>query len=285
MSEWSKHAKRCERHTVPSPTGPEVTWHCAPDCPTNATRQEEAEPLTDAVPRTTPTSDVPPRFDVGGCSERGSRSYQEDALRWDAQAGVFAVADGLGAGGDGDVASDVAVTRVVELAAGRADWSAEKLSVESAHAADSAVRQAQSNRQGRCQTTLALLVVREGQAAVAWCGDSRVYRLRDGNLEQLTEDHRMYRNVLTKCLGATRTEEAEADFRTLDVQPGDVFSLLTDGVGDTLPPERLAAILGHVVFGKPAPAQSVAEALVSEALDAGSRDNCTAVVVRIGGAS
>lgn len=231
------------------------------------------------------------QFDVGQCSERGLRDYQEDALRADPFAGVFAVADGLGAGGDGDVAAEAAVARVVEVSVGREDWSAEKLCVESAHAADTAVRQAQSGVTGRCQTTLAVLVLRAGQAAVAWCGDSRVYRLRDGVLEQLTEDHRarlgdyVLRHTLARCLGARSVEESEADVRTLDARPGDVFALVTDGVGDTLPPERLASILAHSVFGGPVPAQATAEALVTEALDAGSRDNCTALVVRVGGAS
>lgn len=221
---------------------------------------------------------------TGGCSERGPRSAQEDGIRSAPEHGVFAVADGISSGGGGDVAADAAVARVVELAAGREEWSAEKLCVDLAGEADTSVRQAQAGHWGRCQTTLALLVLRGNQAAVAWCGDSRVYRLRDGKLEQLTEDHRFSRHVLSKSLGARNAEESDCDFRTLDLRSGDAFLLVTDGVGDTLPEERIRALLigSWVVRGTP-PAQWGAEFVVQESLQLGSRDNCTALVVLVGG--
>lgn len=225
-------------------------------------------------------------FDVGQCSERGPRAAQEDALAADPVAGIFAVADGLGGGGDGDVAAQAAVARVVEMAAGREDWSAERLCVEAAHAADTAVRQAQATCGGRCQTTLAMLVVRGEQAAVAWCGDSRVYRLRGGTLTQLTEDHRYGRHTLSKCLGARDTQDSEADFRTLDTRPGDVFALVTDGVGDTLASSEMQCILLTMAAkDNPLPTHWAAEEMVGMALEKGSRDNCTALVVRVGSAS
>ncbi|MHA7631658.1 PP2C family protein-serine/threonine phosphatase [Corallococcus sp. M7] len=115
------------------------------------------------------------------------------------------------------------------------------------------------------------------RAAVAHVGDSSVYRLRAGHLEQLTEDHRDSRHVLTRCLGSYRTDYT-LDMLETDVQLGDVWRLSTDGVHESLTPEQLASVLADG-----ADAQVAAQALVESALAAGSRDNCTALVVRVPG--
>jgi protein phosphatase len=220
-------------------------------------------------------------FDAAGCTERGLRTNQEDALGHEVGpvVSVFTVADGLGGHPNGDVASQAAVDSVVGLA--------QLPTAEAAPALDALARNAVSATHrvvlstGGC-TTLALLVLSGTQAVVAHVGDSRVYRLRGGALEQFTEDHREERHVLNRCLGATSPDcSAEPDVQALESRPGDVWLLATDGVVDTLSPDAIQEVLAELpTFG----ALWAAAVLVRRALDAGSRDNCTALVVSVGGA-
>ncbi|WP_223643915.1 PP2C family serine/threonine-protein phosphatase [Corallococcus sp. EGB] len=220
-------------------------------------------------------------FDVGSSSEQGRRDYQQDAVgHTRGPAGLIAaVADGLGSYEGSDKAAQAAVRSVlghayldqVAVVGGSLKRGLES-SVRCAHR-DVHHEQRVGGHSGL--TTLALLVLVGKRAAVAHVGDSRVYRLRAGKLEQLTEDHRDSRHVLTRCLGSSRSD-CTPDVLETDVQPGDVWLLSTDGVHETLTPEQLAAVLTDG-----ADAQVAARALVESALAAGSRDNCTALVVRV----
>lgn len=214
-----------------------------------------------------------------GCSERGPRTRHEDALAWDAAAGVFAVADGVGSGGGGDVAAQAAVARVVAVVGvlpGEAEaWGVAEGVMASAQLA--VHEAAQSHRGGRCCTTLAVLVIRQGWAVLAWVGDSRIYRVRGGAVELLTRDHRSGRHVLDRWLGPGASEHrTKPELLSTIVQAGDAFALVTDGVGDTLSEAVLAEVLAS---GRQDIA--TAETLVRAALEAGSTDNCTALVVRV----
>jgi serine/threonine protein phosphatase PrpC len=120
-------------------------------------------------------------------------------------------------------------------------------------------------------------------------GDSRVYRLRAGVLEQLTTDHSLweqmvaagvempdrdtfaYRHVVTRALG---TPHSEPEVRAELAEVGDVFLLCSDGLSEVLAPALMAALLAE-------PAAVACRRLVDEAFDAGSRDNISAVVVRV----
>ncbi|WP_158629193.1 PP2C family serine/threonine-protein phosphatase [Corallococcus sp. AB030] len=222
-------------------------------------------------------------YDVGASSEQGRRDYQQDAVgRTQGPAGLIAaVADGLGSYEGSDKAAQAAVRSVLGHAylreADASDGSL-KLGMESAVAhAHRDVRREQLVGQHTGLTTLALLVVAGARAAVAHVGDSRVYRLRAGKLEQLTEDHRDSRHVLTRCLGSVRSD-CTPDVLETDARPGDVWLLSTDGVHESLTLEQLASVLADG-----ADAQVAAQALVESALAAGSRDNCTALVVRVPG--
>ncbi|MBZ4373295.1 PP2C family serine/threonine-protein phosphatase [Corallococcus sp. AS-1-6] len=221
-------------------------------------------------------------YDVGASSEMGRRDYQQDAVgHTQGPAGLIAaVADGLGSYEGSDKAAQAAVRSVLghaymDPAGGGGSL---KPGMESAVAhAHRDVRHEQHVGQHAGLTTLALLVVAGGRAAVAHVGDSRVYRLRAGKLEQLTEDHRDSRHVLTRCLGSLRSD-CTPDVLETDARPGDVWLLSTDGVHESLTPEQLASVLADG-----ADAQVAAQALVESALAAGSRDNCTALVVRVPG--
>ena len=138
-------------------------------------------------------------------------------------------------------------------------------------------------------STLAVLLLGETDAVVAHVGDSRVYRLRDGLLRQLTVDHsllasieaagvtevrrRDFGHIITRAIGIDGS--SEPDVVTVDVEPGDLFLLCTDGLTDELAPSELGRILREV------PTAAAGPALVDAALSAGSRDNVTALVVAI----
>jgi protein phosphatase len=143
-------------------------------------------------------------------------------------------------------------------------------------------------------TTIVGLLVNRASAAVGYVGDSRLYLLANGSLQQLTNDdswaaailahdpdltpdqlarHPM-RNVLTNALGARDQVEVHVGERTL--APGDVLLLCTDGlhgVLDTGGLQRLLQAAGSDV-------ERAARSLVDAAMDAGSRDNVTALVMR-----
>jgi serine/threonine protein phosphatase PrpC len=134
-----------------------------------------------------------------------------------------------------------------------------------------------------------VLRVEGRQAVIGHVGDSRVYRLRAGAVEQLTIDHSLWaqlvaaggelpareefawRHVVTRALGTTT---AEPELRVEDLQAGDVFLLCSDGLSEVIEPPRLAALLAL-------PPAAATRALIDEAYANGSRDNISAVVVRV----
>jgi len=141
-------------------------------------------------------------------------------------------------------------------------------------------------------TTLAALFLQEGFAVVAHVGDSRVYRLRDGELEQLTQDHSFVAELraagawailehttpqmaamVTRCLAPNANFEPDIEIHP--VQDGDTFLLCSDGLSDVMHPRHIGAVLRD--FEDP---QEASRELIRQAYRAGSQDNITALVVR-----
>ena len=214
---------------------------------------------------------------VAGLSDRGlRREVNQDAFL--ASDALLAVADGVGGGPAGEVASRVAIEALApEGAVGRAS-----AAVYDAAMADPQLR-------GMATTLTAARFTNEG-FTVSNVGDSRAYRLRDGGIELLTRDHSFteqlvsqglltrdrvgshpLRNMLTRALGRDR----DTDFETFvaDVQPGDVFLLCTDGLTKMVDESAIAAIVGT------APSlDAAALSLVRAANAAGGHDNITVVL-------
>lgn len=128
-------------------------------------------------------------------------------------------------------------------------------------------------------TTLSALILKAATGYLFHVGDTRIYRLRGGELEQLTTDHRLrgvdQRLVLTRAMGIELT--IHVDFRRIDLAAGDCFLLTTDGVHDRVPDAELLAIAQS---GLDDP-EGLAAAIVEHALDNGSDDNLTCQVIRI----
>jgi len=147
-------------------------------------------------------------------------------------------------------------------------------------------------------TTLVLLLVLGQQAFITYCGDSRVYLLRDGVLEQVTEDHTVYnelirrkklprerieeiapKNAITRAVGVF--DHAEPESLVIDLVSGDRFLLCSDGLSGYFEdqPERLGALLSE------ASEDRVTQSLIEAANAAGGKDNITTVVVTVGDAT
>jgi serine/threonine protein phosphatase PrpC len=234
-------------------------------------------------------------------SVAGRRTNNEDAVCAEPELGLFVVADGMGGYEGGEVASALAVETIHSLVRRTASggdviwpyaidpqrsWTENEVIVAARHAAEQiAVRRTGALRE--MGSTVAILRLDGEHAVVGHVGDSRVYRLRGGGLAQLTIDHSLsaelersgvkpdahfaWRHVVTRALG---TQVAEPEVQRAPIQRGDVFLLCSDGLSEVLEPERIAALLS-------APAEAACRALVEAAYVAGSRDNISAIVVRV----
>lgn len=126
--------------------------------------------------------------------------------------------------------------------------------------------------------TLSVLVIKSRTAHLFHIGDSRIYLIRNNELELLTEDHTTQLNRQDSCLARAMGMDThlEIDYRTVEVKQGDLFLLTTDGVHDSLTPTMLKQLsLSSEDL------QNNCEALVQAAYDAGSSDNLSCLLVRV----
>ena len=223
------------------------------------------------------------------------RSQNEDAAWADDARGLYAVADGMGGHLAGEVASRMAIEAVQRMARahGRADTLALREMMRRAN--DGIARHAQQHPEcAGMGTTLSVLWRGGRYMYIAHVGDSRIYRLRGGALEQITQDHSLVeelvrariitreqarthprRNIITRALG-TQGDNAP-DLLAADAQPGDLWLLCTDGLSGMLTDETIEAEMRRNV-----PLDAMADSLLSQALEAGGRDNVTLILCREG---
>lgn len=228
----------------------------------------------------------------GAATDVGAkRSLNEDAYL--ASTPVFAVADGMGGHDAGEIASATAIESFASLV-GTGSVQIDEAR-EAYDRARGRVDALSGDREKGAGTTFAGVLVSEVDGFGYWLainvGDSRIYRLAGGELEQISVDHSVVqelvdsgritpeqagrdnrRNVITRAMGAGSV--AEADYWMLPAAAGERMLMCTDGLSNELPGERIAQILREV----PQPGQA-ALILVHEALANGGRDNITAVVV------
>ena len=228
---------------------------------------------------------------VGAATDTGRvRDHNEDGYL--VSPPLFAVADGVGGHAAGEVASELAL-RSLAGAVPSISRGGQQALRDALVAANSAVfaratREASSRGMG---TTCAALVLEGVRAHLGHVGDSRIYRLRAGALEQLTADHTVAgemvtqglmshddalsdgtRSLLTRALGAAPSVDVDA--MTVEIAAGDRFLLCTDGLMGMIADDAIHGIL----VGARDP-QAAAGQLVQAANDAGGEDNITAVGV------
>jgi protein phosphatase/serine/threonine-protein phosphatase Stp1 len=236
------------------------------------------------------------RFRSAAKTDPGARrSHNEDAFVERPSAGLWAVADGAGGHEAGEVASgmirDALAAIPDELPAGRMLGEVRQR-IMLVH---EALLEAGTQRNGATiASTIVVLIMRGDHFACLWAGDSRLYRLRGENIEQVTRDHSLVQelveagvvrpedaeshpraNVITRAVGAG-DDTLEMDKATDRVLPGDRFLLCSDGLSKALPVAEIAKLLA-VPDAALAP-----ELLIAAALARKASDNVTAVVVEAG---
>jgi protein phosphatase len=232
------------------------------------------------------------------------RSHNEDSIAADAAAGLAVLADGMGGYNAGEVASGIAVAMIstelkkalAAITGGLDSATAEKLVGEHAVRANNAIFQAaQSQPQyAGMGTTLVVALWHDNRMVVGHIGDSRLYRMRAGKLEQVTRDHSLLqeqidsglitkeqarhsqnKNLVTRAVGID--PEVDAEVHSYPVEAGDIYLLCSDGLNDMVTDEDMELTLASLQANLPL----AAEQLVQQANDNGGRDNVSVILVRV----
>ncbi len=248
------------------------------------------------------------RVKACGLSDVGmTRVHNEDCFALEPGRQLFVVADGMGGHSHGEIASRIAVDTIRDFVvagngAGTAAMASESRLRPHSHTLASAIRLAHGKvlsaigRDARLQgmgTTVAGVLVDGSVAAVAHVGDSRVYRARGGELELLTQDHtwvneqvvagflseeqaRVHplKNVVTRALGGE--SDVDVDVREVQLAPGDVYLLCSDGLTTMLSDAEIAR---HLLARRPL--EETCQRLVQDANAHGGLDNITIVLLSV----
>jgi PPM family protein phosphatase len=239
------------------------------------------------------------------------RDHNEDNYLVDKKLALFVVADGMGGHAAGEVASALAVRIIheelkkerelietqaranVRRAAMKEILALLEHAVQRACARIHEEAKADATKRGM-GTTLSALLIAGSHGYIAHVGDSRIYLLRDGHIQQVTEDHTVYnelikrgkltrdqiekvaqKNAITRAVGVY--ERVEVDTLTIEVLPGDQFLLASDG---------LHGYIAHTAelepFFEEENGEAAANGLIDLANRKGGKDNITAVLVRLG---
>ena len=256
--------------------------------------------------------DTPYQIEAEGLTDVGrKRQLNEDAIRLDPEQRLYLLADGLGGHQAGEVASELAVETIrdflarfnpledtwpVEIDPSRSDRAnVLTTGIQMANRAIFSRGRKETSQAGMATTLVALQIV-EQAAVIAHVGDSRLYRIRDDKMRQLTQDHNVinelrrqnrlsndaaeqedrssrFRHVLTRALG--QAETVAIDLREEPLQDRDLFLLCSDGLSNMVSDDRALALI------RQADHLSVAcRALVDEANRNGGKDNISCILVR-----
>ncbi|MGH8702985.1 MAG: protein kinase domain-containing protein [Burkholderiales bacterium] len=234
---------------------------------------------------------MPLELSIGHATQAGKRERNEDfwgvvtpeGAELAARGALLAVADGVSGNGEGREAAEYAVRGLLaDYYATPETWEV-PLAIERVLSAINrwlvSQRLADKSQAGMA-TTLSALVLRGNRYYLGHVGDTRIYRLRQQELRQLTQDHVWdrpdMRHVLKRALGLD--QHLVVDYADGELLPRDRFLICSDGVWESLGHKRIHELL--LLHGDP---KRAADALVEAALSAGATDNATAVVARVDG--
>jgi serine/threonine protein phosphatase PrpC len=223
------------------------------------------------------------------------RKHNEDAVVAVPATALWAVADGMGGHEAGDVASKM-VTDALAAVVRPDNFS---LFIDAVEDALVRVNQRMRDHAGRefsgrmMGSTVVAMLGSAGYGACVWAGDSRCYRLRGGELEQISRDHSQVQRLVDA--GVLSADEAEShpnanvitravggaaglivDVVMFDVQPGDVFLLCSDGLHNELSKSEIADTLSS------GDVETSARSLIDQAVAKGARDNVSVIVITPG---
>jgi protein phosphatase len=232
-------------------------------------------------------------FESGAATHVGKvRQQNEDSYLVSTESGVWAVADGMGGHEAGDVASHTVVEELEQITtpSSAANLLAD-CEARMVNANNRLKRLADARGWALIGTTVAVLLIYEEFFACVWSGDSRIYRIRRSQIEQLSIDHTEVqelvaegkltaeearnwpgRNVITRAIGTYDSPELEIINGTLE--PGDVFVICSDGLTNHVDNQEILALATSNL------PQRACDLLIDLTLDRGATDNVTVVVVR-----
>lgn len=249
-------------------------------------------------------------IEMYGLSDSGMvRGHNEDAIVYDADAGLAILADGMGGYNAGEVASGIATTllsqgikaatqvmppHIAETMSGKpAAHRILRLEIEKANLAIFQTAQSQPQCAGM-GTTLVAGLFYDNRLTTAHVGDSRLYRLRNEQLQSLTRDHSLLqeqldsgliteeeakrsqnKNLVTRAVGID--PQLDPELNDFEVKVGDIYLLCSDGLNDMVDAADIATILGTLANNL----SLAAEQLVQIANDNGGRDNVSVILIRI----
>ncbi|WP_424979466.1 PP2C family protein-serine/threonine phosphatase [Leisingera sp. S232] len=221
------------------------------------------------------------------------RKVNEDSVLALPEHDIWLVADGMGGHDAGDFASRLIADSVAMIPLGldpAARMHALRDAIQNAHKAIRAEAAARGG--GTIGSTVAALIMANQHFVGLWAGDSRIYRLRNGQIEMLTEDHSAvaeyvlagkmtwdeaeqhpHSNAITRAVGVG--DELEIDKIRGDTEPGDRFLICSDGLSKYATFQILEDMLSS------APLETVGDQLIQLALTGGGADNVTAIVIDV----
>ncbi|KRT57349.1 PP2C family protein-serine/threonine phosphatase [endosymbiont of Ridgeia piscesae] len=230
------------------------------------------------------------------------RQRNEDAVGADPDAGIVILADGMGGANAGDVASNLAVNLLLNrlldtpgVASGPVDCDQLRLTVQEVNSAIYSAAQEMPECKGM-GTTLVLGMFRGNDLIYGHVGDSRLYRLRGGELEMLTRDHSLVEELVAQEVFSS-TEEArrsgvpgsvlsraygifpyvEVDLEKTRLETGDLYLLCTDGLNGMLSANEIHEYL----MAGDEDLEQTADQLIEAACEKGGMDNVSVILVRV----
>lgn len=255
--------------------------------------QHEPDAVVTVAPALSPAV-VSWQWQSHGLSVAGHRrKLNEDSFLERADIGLWMVADGMGGHSAGDVASQRLASALSSNAISDSTALADKLSAVIhivAQVNTDLCEYSDRYHQGDIVGSTVVMLLAQGQdCVVLWAGDSRLYRYRDGQLQQITRDHSLLeslsrgdspetansavsQNIITRAVGAD--DELNLDQLHLKAEPGDLYLLCSDGLDKELSAEEIAAQLASGSLA------DMAQNLIDAALNNQGRDNITLLIVR-----
>lgn len=214
------------------------------------------------------------------------RAVNEDRILNLPDANLWAVADGMGGHQSGDVAAQIAIDALGDLASSRQILCGDDI-LRAIQSANTLIFDRYADAERRSGTTIVAALLVDDRLEIFWAGDSRAYRLRGGTWQQLTRDHSVVQqmvdagtippsaasnhpkaNVITRALGVDR--EVVIDRLAMTLVTGDIIMLCSDGISRTLGTDRVrVSTLG-----------ALAHSLIDRSLLRDGSDNASLVLIR-----
>lgn len=244
-----------------------------------------------------------PKLDIYGLTDEGLvREHNEDYISWFIESGLVVLADGMGGHNAGEVASELAVTSI-------SDALEEVLSPDIKDTSDMDYKEAvheavvfandEINQHAKTHpecsgmgTTVVMALFHDKSVILASVGDSRIYRFRKGELEQVTTDHSLVqemidngymseeeamnstnRNLITRALGIA--ENVDIDVTQLEIEKDDIYLLCSDGLSDMIDDNQIFSVL----VKSREDLERASHELVKLAKEHGGHDNVSVILV------